>query len=81
MTKIPQKEYERDMMEILGSIAAGEPDAILIILERSTKAGEIEVVTRYGGMDENGARKLAANALWSNALSQEELKKAQGGTV
>lgn len=52
-------------MAICGSIVAGEYDRVLIIGEKVTAAGERTLVVRTGGTDMDGARDLAANALWS----------------
>jgi hypothetical protein len=79
MGKPIDKKEEKELLDLLGDIAAGECPAVLIVAEKVSTAGELSLVVRYGGVDGDGARRLAANGLWSGQLTQSKLKDAQKG--
>lgn len=68
------KTDESEMMSVLGAIAAGEFDSVLIIGEKHSAAGEVSLVVRMGGCTEDGARRMAACGLWSKGMPGEREK-------
>jgi hypothetical protein len=64
------KDEERELLDLLGAIAAGECNAVLIVAERVTAAGEVSLVVRLGGTDEEGARRMVIAGLWSDAMQK-----------
>lgn len=72
MPRTKDKASEKDMLDLLGSIAAGECERVLVLAEKVTPSGEKTLIVRFGGMDDAEARKLVVSAFWPTLAREKE---------